>query len=174
MGPLNVHVDFRKWGDRLHWQTSGLLLGEDEFGTWLGGAAGTVAYSGPRGTGVFESAFVQLFPRDEWWVAIWNATGGVEVYVDVTTPPRWVSDDHVTMVDLDLDVVRFRDGRVLLDDEDEFAQHQIEFGYPEDVVAHALTTAEYLMDAVRERREPFGAASVSWFRKLDELGARLP
>src|SRR5581483_8468733 len=73
MGPLNVHVDCRKWGDRLHWQTSGLLLGEDEFGTWLGGAAGTVAYSGPRGTGVFESAFVQLFPRDEWWVAIWNA-----------------------------------------------------------------------------------------------------
>jgi protein associated with RNAse G/E len=165
----SVHVDFRKWGDRPHWQTGGTLLGEDEFGVWLGGAANSVAYSGPRGSGVFEPAFVQLFPRDEWWVAIWNATGGMELYVDVTTPPQWVSDDHVTMIDLDLDVIRFReDGRVILDDEDEFAEHQIEFGYPEDVVRRAQSSAEFLLEAVRSGAEPFGSASARWFQRLPD------
>src|SRR5262249_43096873 len=134
---------------------------------WLGGAANTVAYSGPRGSGVFEHAFVQLFPRDAWWVSIWNAGGGAELYVDVTTPPEWVSDDHVRMVDLDLDVIRLRDdGRVVLDDEDEFAQHQVELGYPDDVIAQARASAEFLMDAVRSGREPFGRASDEWFRRL--------
>ncbi|WP_180935649.1 DUF402 domain-containing protein [Nocardioides ungokensis] len=33
-------------------------------------------------------------------------------------------------VDLDLDVVRGRTGRVWIDDEDEFAEHRVRFGYP--------------------------------------------
>ena len=33
------------------------------------------------------------------------------------------------MVDLDLDVIRMRDGGIL-DDEDEFAEHQVRYGYP--------------------------------------------
>jgi len=140
---------------------------------WIGGGPG-VAYTGPKGSGFFEPAFVQLFPRDGWFVSVWNATGGMETYVDVATPPQWPSEDHVTMVDLDLDVIRFRDGNVVLDDEDEFEEHRIEYGYPDDVVARARSTAEYLMDAVRSGAEPFGAASESWFRNLSErLGLRL-
>ena len=39
------------------------------------------------------------------------------------------------MVDLDLDVVLTRDGDLLLDDEDEFDQHRVTLGYPDDLVA---------------------------------------
>ena len=36
------------------------------------------------------------------------------------------------MVDLDLDVIRMRDGRIILDDEDEFEEHQVRYAYPPD------------------------------------------
>jgi protein associated with RNAse G/E len=163
--PLTVDVDFRKWGDRQHWRFKAPLLGEDEYGTWVGAPPG-VAYTGPRGAGFFEPAFVQLFPRSEWWVAVWNATGDVELYVDVATPPQWPAPDHATMIDLDLDVFRRRDGSVTLDDEDEFAEHRVLYRYPDDVVERALATARHLMDAVSNRREPFGAASDRWFQSL--------
>ena len=38
-------------------------------------------------------------------------------------------------VDLDLDVVRGTDGPLVVDDEDEFAEHQVALGYPPEVVA---------------------------------------
>ena len=52
-------------------------------------------------------------PTDEWWIASWNDPDAtdVSVYVDVTTKPVRHADT-VHAVDLDLDVVRLRDGRV--------------------------------------------------------------
>ena len=72
------------------------------------------------------------------------------------------------MVDLDLDVIRLRDGTVLLDDEDEFAEHRVLYGYPEDVVERALATSRDLLESVRERRPPFGPIPEKW---LDVLAA---
>ncbi len=170
---MDVDVDFKKWGDRQHWRFTAQLLGSDEFGTWVG-APGGVPYTGPRGSGVFEPAFVQLFPRDEWFVAVWNATGDLELYVDVVTPPVWPTPDHVTMVDLDLDVIRRRDGSVFIDDEDEFEEHRVLYAYPNDVVTRARETGAELMEAVAHRREPFGDASAPWMRGLSQdFGLRL-
>jgi hypothetical protein len=168
--PVIVDVDFRKWGDRKHWQFKATLLGTDEFGTWLGGLP-PIAYTGPRGDGSFEHAFVQLFPRSEWWVAVWDATGDLELYVDIATPPRWPAADHVTMIDLDLDVYRRRDGSVHLDDEDEFEEHRVLYSYPDDVVERAVATARDLMEAVGEGRPPFGPLPEEWRDVLAAQGA---
>jgi protein associated with RNAse G/E len=81
-------------------------------------------------------------------------------------PAEWVSSSHVTTVDLDLDVIRLRDGTVFLDDEDEFAEHQISLGYPKDVIEKALETSRWLMKAVAERREPFGDAGMRYLKML--------
>ena len=59
-------------------------------------------------------AFALLIPRDDWWTAAWNRDDPgspfhYEVYIDVSTPARW-EPRRVTMVDLDLDVVRTRSG----------------------------------------------------------------
>ena len=49
--------------------------------------------------------------------------------------PARVGRDVLRAVDLDLDVVRGPTGRVWVDDEDEFAEHQVAFDYPDDVVS---------------------------------------
>jgi hypothetical protein len=85
------------------------------------------------------------------------------VYCDITTPPAWRGDAEVTMVDLDLDVVRRRPrDTVELLDEDEFVEHAARYAYPADVVAAAQGASRELLAAVASRTGPFGGAHHSW------------
>jgi protein associated with RNAse G/E len=97
-----------------------------------------------------------------------------EVYCDITSPARWEGDEEVHLVDLDLDVVRRRaTGRVELLDEDEFAEHRLAFGYPEELVTHAYAAAEWLRGALADGREPFVSAYHPWLTRVDgHEGAR--
>ena len=71
------------------------------------------------------------------------------------------------MVDLDLDVIRLRaDQQVLLLDEDEFAEHQVRYGYPADVISEAEQAAAWLRHAISSGAEPFASQYRSW---LDQV-----
>ncbi|MEV0386977.1 DUF402 domain-containing protein [Nonomuraea sp. NPDC050643] len=161
----DVRIVFRKYGGALHWNHPGRLLGEDEHGVWAEVPEGTVAYKGNGPSITYPAAAIMLFPRDAWWTASFNAPPKKsEIYVDVTTIPEW-KDGEVTMLDLDLDVIRMRDGRLILDDEDEFAEHQLLLNYPTDLIRQAEDTARWLLKAVGERKEPFGSAHLAWLTK---------
>ena len=155
-------VRFTKWGGGAHWEFPVTLLGDDDLGAWCGAPAGTWL---ERPGASFSSAFpwVTLFPHDQPGAASYDdsAEQPIAVYVDVTTPAVW-DGPHVTMVDLDLDVVLSRDGDLLVDDEDEFDEHRVTLGYPADVVALARRTADDLMTAAAAGREPFGEAGSRW------------
>jgi len=99
-------------------------------------------------------------------VAMFNAPPAkYELYVDVSTVPVW-SGDEVTMVDLDLDVVRSRgDGAVRLLDEDEFVEHRVQLGYPESIVRNVTQTAQQLLADVAAA-EPFAAAYRPWLAQV--------
>ncbi|WP_329180295.1 DUF402 domain-containing protein [Streptomyces sp. NBC_01477] len=159
-----VQVNYRKYDGTLHWNLRMHRLGEDEHGIWLGLPANSVMRKGHNPEVPIPEAHVLLFPHEAWWTATFNAAPrSTEVYCDITTPPRWPSPDEVTMIDLDLDVLRKRDapGPILVD-EDEFAEHQVRYGYPADVVAAAQESADWLMDAVASARGPFGGAHGTW------------
>lgn len=171
-----VLVDFRKWGGGEHWAFRLERLGEDEHGVWLGGRPGNVTVRSPRGAHEFKTHHLMLIPRGTWWVASFNEPPTRSaIYVDVTTPPVW-DGDVVTMTDLDLDVILGRDGAAFLEDEDEFEEHRIAFGYPDDVVTTARATADAVLDAIGARAEPFGAVGPAWLEKLvaGELPAPAP
>lgn len=149
-----VRVVYRKYDESLHWHQWMTHLGDDEHGRWLGAPAGTPAQRGDEPPVLFDEAQVMLLPRDRWWTAaFYSAPREVEVYCDITTPVEF-SDDLVTMVDLDLDVLRLRDGSMLVDDEDEFAEHQVRYGYPADVVAEAQRSCDWLASNITTA-EPF-------------------
>ncbi|MGN6721686.1 MAG: DUF402 domain-containing protein, partial [Marmoricola sp.] len=112
---------------------------------------------------------VVLVPHDDWWLATFyddDARRPVDTYVDITTPAIW-TDDAVTCVDLDLDVVRRVDGSVFVDDEDEFAEHQHSLGYPSDVIAQARASATTVLRGVEADEIPFNrAVAARWIAKL--------
>ena len=165
-----------KWGDRPHWQFRGRYLGRDRHGDWIGFPAGTTfARPGAR----FEAGNdqVALVParvdgHRPGWLATFHGPGGflpvsgvrvpIDLYVDMTTPATW-HGDVLRAVDLDLDVVRGRSGRVWVDDEDEFAAHRKAYGYPPAVVDLALAACAAVSSAVRDGEPPFdGSAHLDW------------
>ena len=146
-----IRCETSKWGDRPHWQFEGFFLGSDEHGDWIGVPQGTHHH---RPGLEFHSDVdaVTLVPSEGWYAATFHQPGiWCDLYIDVATPGRW-DGTVLRMVDLDLDVIRMSDplpaslhdeavkagraaGEVFVDDEDEFAEHQVRYGYPAEVVA---------------------------------------
>jgi uncharacterized protein len=167
-----VRIEMEKWGGRPHWQFDGVWLGSDEHGEWIGIPAGT-PMSRPGMHLVSGNDQVGLVPHaggpDEgWWIATFHAASAprVSVYVDIATPPRW-DGNALRTVDLDLDVVRLVDGEVYVDDEDEFAEHQFELGYPADVVERAGRSCERVRADVAGRVAPYDGSHERWLAVLD-------
>lgn len=164
---------FGKWGGRAHWEFDALHLGADQHGTWLGVPPGTLM---TRPGVEFRTAVAQvvLVPEAAYVASFYApGTGGragpnpCEVYVDISTVPV-LEPGRVRMVDLDLDVVRGWTGRVWVDDEDEFADHRVRFGYPDEVVALASESCTDVHRAVVDAEAPFdGPTAQRWFAALD-------
>jgi hypothetical protein len=165
-----------KWGDRPHWEFEAVFLGSDEHGDWCGIAGGT-RFTRPGVEWPAPVDQVMVVPSadaaERHWIATFHAPGGpVEVYVDMTTPPVW-DGPVLRAVDLDLDVVRGLTGRVWVDDEDEFAEHQVAFDYPPEVVADAVASAERVTQAVASRSAPFdGPTPRAWFDRFASAAGR--
>jgi protein associated with RNAse G/E len=165
----DVKVVYRKHDGSLHWHMTTQWLGEDEHGIWTGAARPSLMRKGDGPLVTLEYASVMLFPRDAWWTAAFNdAPASTEIYCDVTTPVSWPSPGEVTMVDLDLDVSRRRTGEVQLWDEDEFASHQVKYGYPAEVIDEAERAAEWLRTALTQNSEPFATTYRSYLAMVTE------
>lgn len=166
-----------KWGGRPHWEFDCMLLGTDGHGDWLGIAAGT-EMSRPGASYVAPTHQLGLVPApgpdaDRGWLATFHDAGGpLRVYVDITTPPVW-DERVVRAIDLDLDVLCGPTGRVWIDDEDEFADHRVRFGYPEEVVRHALAACDLVHAQVLGGHPPYdGDSATAWLTRLRDLLAR--
>jgi uncharacterized protein len=159
-----IRVVYTKFDGSLHWHQVMHYLGEDEHGIWLGAPAGSTARRGSEPPIVLEQPFVELIPDGQWWTATFNgAPARTEIYCDIGSPPQWPHPGEVTMVDLDLDVLRRReDQQVLVVDEDEFAEHQVRYQYPAEVIAAAERATAWLAGAIGARAEPFGAVYLDW------------
>lgn len=157
-----VHVDERKWPDRLHWQFSALRLGRDEHGVWLYTPAKSIVQRGYEPPRELPADLVICVPVGEWWLLefYWDHPR-FEVYVNIGTPPEWIGD-RVTQIDLDLDVIRTVDGVIEVVDEDEFAQHQAVYGYPPELIASTRTAANRAVQMLRDCAEPFGDVASRW------------
>ncbi len=174
-----VRLEMSKWGDLPHWTFDAVWLGSDEHGDWIGIPRGTtMRRPGMRIVSTNDQVGLSPAPSasdgEDWWVATFHGPGGVHgvsVYVDVATPPVW-DGNTVRMVDLDLDVVRREDGTHYVDDEDEFAEHQVALGYPDDVVAKATRSCERVLAAMSAGRAPYDGSHERWLTTLGDLIAR--
>ena len=165
-----VRIEMEKWGARPHWHIPGRWLGRDEHGDWIGIPAGTRmvrpgadVLSGFDQVGLVPAAgsaelrsFLATFHRDP---------GPTWIYVDMTTPPVW-DGAVVRAVDLDLDVVRLRDGSSYVDDEDEFAEHTVELGYPPEIVALAEASRDRVHVAMQAQAPPFDGSHERWLAAM--------
>ena len=150
-------IERRKWPDLPHYGHHGWPLGEDEHGLWIELRVGCPVYRGEQLLFYGTGGGLMLAPTHGRWLAWFPEFGLFEVYVDIVTDMRQ-SATELIMIDVDLDIVRTREGEVHLLDEDEFALHQVRYGYSEEMIARALETAD---------EAPFDArSSATWIAQV--------
>jgi uncharacterized protein len=170
-----VRIEMTKWGDLPHWHFPGRWLGSDEHGDWIGIPAGSRMVRPGRDL-VSEFDQVGLVPApapevEQAFLATFHVPGAETwVYVDMTTPPVW-DGSVIRAVDLDLDVIRMQNGRVIVDDEDEFAEHRVSLGYPPEIVALAEASRDRVHAAILDEIPPYDGTHRRWQRVLDDLTA---
>ncbi|WP_018155607.1 DUF402 domain-containing protein [Demetria terragena] len=172
-----VHVDHQKWDGSPHWQNGdGRYLGTDQWGRWIGVFAGARIYrQGHEFTSDVDS--VAVLPSAHWWAARFydrppapdHDPDLVNVYVDICSVPQWHLEEtpvRLSLIDLDLDVIRCGE-TTFIDDEDEFAEHQVSYGYPAAIVQRAEATAGEVLEQVTARTGPFATGVAErWFAAL--------
>jgi hypothetical protein len=163
-------------------------LERDAFGLWLFTPPGSLFRAEVDGT-ITECevgqgtrpaglAMLHLIPLSGWWMASWTDEGKRSfISVEVCTPPALVGNEW-QFVDLELDPYRGADGRVVIDDEDEFvAACEAGLISPGEAAAARVAAAEiagWLDGGV----EPFGKVGWEKLRDAVDLGlaplTRLP
>lgn len=162
-----VVVQFLKNPDHGHWGFEGRFLGEDEYGNWIAVPAGTRRWKGHLQVRPSSEDAVFCAPHQGWWHLHYNGeTTQFSHFVDIVTPPLWVTENRYEMIDLDLDVVVHQDGTVEVVDEDEFEVHQVEYEYTPEMVSGAVAETERIVDALNSGREPFFGVAASWLARL--------
>ncbi|MEO7069326.1 MAG: DUF402 domain-containing protein [Nostocoides sp.] len=166
-----VRCAYTKWGNRRHHTSALLWLGSDEHGHWLGDPVGNTWSGGPTSF-VAVTDNVLLVPRDRGFTAMSyepHPDLHFRVYCDIVTDTRWRFDGtaEVTAIDLDLDVIDPADGSgVWVDDEDEFAEHQISLAYPVEVIAAAEAETARVVEEIRGGAAWSRAATAEVWRSL--------
>jgi protein associated with RNAse G/E len=156
----------KKWDGRRHKFGQVDLLGHDQFGTWLWGRAGRTIILGAHTSFVTKQDALYLAAPGAWWVpSWWIGHPEVSLYVDICTPA--VCDvGRFEYVDLDLDVVRYIDGRAEIVDRDEFEAHQIALDYPTEVISAAEDAAQTVLELIEKNDPPFdGRVTQDWIER---------
>lgn len=166
MSPVQeIWIERRKWPNSPHYGHRGWVLGEDHHGLWLELRVGSPVYRGEELLFHGTTGGLMLVPPSDGWLAWFPEFGDFELYVDIVFGTAR-SETSVTTVDLDLDVIRRRDGMVELIDVDEFAAHQVELGYPTELIDHAERLATTVLSAVNADEEPFsGVTAQTWMNQ---------
>lgn len=171
---------WRKWGGGPHWEHECVYLGSDVHGDWVGQRDGWRS-ARPGVDTVSDGDNVTLIPPSGEYAATLNATHPrIAIYIDVAWDLRWdaaadpAGIPSPTGIDMDLDVVRARDGRgIWIDDRDEWDEHRVQYGYPRDIVERLETVAVELEAEVRAERAPYDRATAAhWLAVLAALPHR--
>jgi protein associated with RNAse G/E len=163
----SVTVQFLKNPDELHWGFEGHWLGADEWGGWISVPAGSRRWKGAAAKAPTATPAVFCAPNDAWWHLHYNGdTTEYSHFVDIATPPIWVSADRYEMIDLDLDVVRGQDGIVAVQDEDEFRAHQARYGYSQEMIDRAEQETSVIVSMLESGAEPFFEVAAGWLARL--------
>jgi uncharacterized protein len=160
----NVSVHSTKYDGSLHYRYNTTLVHEEANALMLYMQPGTPIES-YRGSMIAEYHNLQIYWSDRRynlhvsWYADWRP---LNHYVNVATPAVW-NDGTLNFIDLDLDVIwRSSTGEVILDDEDEFALHQVSFGYPSHLIEQSLRSSLEVRQLIAQRSYPFDGSLHAW------------
>ena len=152
-----VTVNARKYDGRIRRSWPGGLVSErDGLITLLARFSETHVHS-DLGTIHAGTVSLEHFWLDRWYnVFQFREADGTPkaIYSNIAMPATF-DGAVIDYVDLDIDVIRWPDGRVEVLDRDDFEENSITFGYPDDVKKAAENALDDLLALIDSREFPF-------------------
>jgi uncharacterized protein len=160
-----IEVRGFKWPHRPISVAHASVLGEDQFGYWLGITKGSPWWTADRSrSGIFLQSFVKLIPTNAFWSVCFYAVDPI-VDVDIILPVSWM-DDVLEEIDLELDILRAADGEVWVRDQERFEHVRTAWNMPDAIAVQAKATCEHVRSLVEQGIEPFESVGISWLSRF--------
>lgn len=114
---------------------------------------------------------VSFFIPNKWYNVVALIEGdGIRYYCNVASP-FYHSGNVLTYIDYDLDVILNQRGEIHVLDEDEYNKHKKLYHYSQTVEDKVKAGLAELLEAVRNREEPFRDAAVTAYYQLWKEGS---
>lgn len=158
-----VPVASTKYDGSLHYRYSCRVVADEGDRLLAFAPAGTTMQS-YRGESTTARHFLRVHDTEHFWnlEVMWEPDWRPSKhYVNIAMPSMW-DDGTLRFVDLDLDLSWWADGRVVLLDVDEFAEHGERFGYPPWLVERAWDAIDEVRGLISMLRAPFDGALYGW------------
>jgi protein associated with RNAse G/E len=166
MTARSIAVNSTKYDGSLHYLFEAEVVGESEGFLALYVAPGQNMDS-YRGSMTTKEHFLMLWWRDRLFEleVVWNRTWRPRMhYVNIGRGFEWY-DNQLRWVDLDLDLIwRANATSVVIDDEDEFEEHRVAFGYPDQLVKEAWAAVDEVQGLFAARAAPYFDGSLYKWR----------
>ncbi len=118
-----------------------------------------------RGQHLTRYHSLECYWDDSWYnlTVLWHTDWKPRMhYVNVATPATW-HDGTLRYVDLDLDIIWRADApHAVIDDEDEFLEHQQRFAYPPDLIRQARDVCAAVVAYFAGSVPPFDGRLYTW------------
>lgn len=114
----------------------------------------------------FDTWAVDFFPLNNWFTATKSikANSLPHYYCNICMPPV-LKGNYLSYIDLDLDYINY-DGTWTIVDQDEFAENQIKYNYPTDIINRAKNELNKLIELVKNNKKPFDKTFDNYFSSL--------
>ena len=177
-----IVFQWRKWDGSPHWRHECVWLGSDAWGDWVGQPGGWRSERPGRSFAAHGLNVTLVPPSGDYALTVnRDHPTGMRIYIDLAWEAHAGAADGsadpllFTGIDMDLDVVRVgveeRGERgTWIDDEDEWDEHRVQYGYPADVQRHLEALAADLEQRVRAQLPPVDDATADvWLDRLEAL-----
>lgn len=174
-----VTLAYRKYDGTPHWTHRAFYVGHDPRAHWIGAVKDEIVRKPGREL-PWANHWVVAIPRNEWFTMNVNLPGPsvpTQVYCDMTSVPTWHQVDggvEARAIDLDLDVMVLKNGNLIIDDEDEFEEHQVSYGYPQDVIDAARASCNAVHASLDADDTWFWAEGQAWLNRWISMIAKDP
>jgi protein associated with RNAse G/E len=152
-----VTVRARKYDGRIRRSWSGgLVSSKDGLITLVAEFAEAVEHN-DLGTIAAGTVSFEYFWPDRWYNVFHfrEPDGSPRATYSNIAMPATFSDGIIDYIDLDIDVIRWPDGRVEVLDRDDFQVNSVKYGYPDHVKKAAEAALEDLLEVIEKKEFPF-------------------
>jgi protein associated with RNAse G/E len=156
-----IKITSKKYDGSLRDEYEAFVYAEDDERLIVYAPPGTVDYDHRKQRwGTSPDGSIELYYKTRWYI-VWHCceqnSGRNLIYTHLAMPPI-ITDTSMQWTDLDLDYRVHLDGRIELLDEDEYYEHIVTMGIPEDVQARVRAACTEIERLYHERADPFNHA----------------